>query len=242
MKVLFVGEGRTDIGAAAQNPAERRAGGPIPVLARKIIQTIDPDCPAISWRDVARFSPDKQKPGFEYRVAAAILVSIRTFDCQATICVTDQDGDESRIDAMNRGRERGLSKSSAEHRCVCGVAIQSIEAWSLGVPDAIASVLNLDESRIRGFYPHHRIEELHERSGKEEHRPKVLIEKLAQLQDRGADVEFREEIAENTDIAKLERACQLGFKPFAEALRIAFPPDLPPHGGDCAKLDAGSEP
>ena len=241
MKVLFVGDGRTDIGAAVQNPAERLAGGPIPILTRKIIHAIDRDSPAISWQDVPRFNPNRQKAGYEHQVTAAIVVSARSFDCQATVCVADQDGDHSRIEAMNRGRDRGVLLSRGAHQCVCGVAVRSIEAWSLGVPDAIAVVLKRDEKQVRDLYPHHRVEELYELSGKEEHRPKSLLRKLAQLQDRKADVAFREEIAENTDIAKLEQACQLGFKPFAEALRIAFPPDVPPHGGDSAKPDAGTE-
>jgi hypothetical protein len=53
-------------------------------------------------------------------------------------------------------------------------------------------------------------------------RPKRLLERIAGLGHREDSAEFREAVAERTEIAALERACPEGFTPFAAELRAAF--------------------
>jgi len=122
---------------------------------------------------------------------------------------------------MEEGRIDGLEAVGTSHYCVCGLAVKSVEAWSLADPDAIATVLGIDVKEVRALYPHFRIEEFYQNSGKPEHRPKDLLERIAQLRGRHADSGLRQEIAEHTNLSRLEEACPKGFTPFAEALRAA---------------------
>jgi hypothetical protein len=113
---------------------------------------------------------------------------------------------------------------SADHRAACGVAVESIEAWTLGAPEAIAAVLGEEPATIRVHYKPHHAESFYQHSGKPEHRPKDLLGSLAQLGYRKPDAEFREEVALHTDVDALAAVCPRGFKPFAERLRAAFGP------------------
>jgi hypothetical protein len=45
---------------------------------------------------------------------------------------------------------------------------------------------------------------------------------LAQLKHRKDCTEFRQEVAEKTEVARLGQACPIGFAPFAEQVRNAF--------------------
>ncbi len=224
MKVLFVGEGKTDIGPAEFGMSPQPARGPVFHLARKIVPHIDEEgCPAVRWSELTRFPPPDKKKGFEAKVAKAILVSARLHNCQGTICVADCDGDPTRLEDMIRGRDRGIEAVGGDHACACGLAVESIEAWTLGAPEAIAEVLEIDITEVRKCYPGKNVEELSEQSGKPEFHPKSLLDRIAQLKHRVGDVEFREEVAVRTQVDRLEVVCTRGFKPFAKALREAFP-------------------
>ena len=59
-------------------------------------------------------------------------------------------------------------------------------------------------------------------SGKEEHRPKAILVKIATAHGRAANTDFRTAVAERTEIEKLENECPKGFKPFAQEVRRAF--------------------
>jgi hypothetical protein len=218
MKVLFIGEGRHDIGDSTGDFEPRPAKGSIPTLARQVCPAIAEDSPALAWREVSRFHPDAKKHGFQHKVAGAILVSVRRFNCAGTVCVADQDRDPDRLVQLEAGSERGR-KLFPNHPVACGVAVESVEAWTLGVPEAIAAELRIDPQAVRQEYPHFRIEELYEKSGKPEHRPKALLERIAALGDQEDCTTLREAVALRTDIGALEVACKEGFKPFADQLR-----------------------
>jgi hypothetical protein len=102
------------------------------------------------------------------------------------------------------------------------LAIESVEAWTLAVPDKIAEELGVSVELVRKQYPGLHVESMFEQSGKEEHRPKKLLERIAQLKHRADSTAFRQAIAERTEIASLEKACPQGFGPFAAALRTFF--------------------
>jgi hypothetical protein len=227
MKVLFVGEGPHDIGRdenAAYPPTV--ANGVVPILVRKVVPTVMPDSVAIKWREITLFSLKTKKFDSEYgldnKVAAAILVSARRFGCEGTICVRDQDKAEGLVEILEEGVKKGLQKVGGYHKATFGLVIESIEAWSLGAPSALAAVLNVPKSDIENKYRVRDVERFHEKSGKVEHRPKKILEQVADMRNRHPGTEFRKEVADATDIAELEKNCPYGFQPFAKRLRDQF--------------------
>jgi len=223
VKVLFIGEGPHDIGASSPNPDQpRTARGVIPALARRVCAGIGPESIALAWQEIRRFNPSAKKPGYPGKVAAAALLAVRRFNCGATVVVADRDGDDGRPAELEEGVERA-QQLFPQHPATWGLAVESVEAWALGVPDTIAEELGVDVELVRMQYPRDaHVECVSERSGKPDHRPKQLLERIAQLKHRKDSTEFREAIAERTDVAVLARACPQGFAPFAERLRRAL--------------------
>ena len=223
MKVLFIGEGRHDIGDSSPNSnLPRPAGGTIPTLAARVCAVVWSDSIALAWREIQRFNPEAKKRGFPAKVTGAALLGARKFDCAGCVCVTDRDTDENRGLELQEGanRARGLFPGLA---LATGLAIESVEAWTLGAPEAIAAELEMETDEVKKQLPRGiHVEELCERSGKEEHRPKLLLERIAALKHRSDSTEFRQAVAEQTDIGALERTCPKGFQPFAAELRAAF--------------------
>jgi hypothetical protein len=73
VKVLFVGEGANDVGAAAANPRDlRSAGGTVCILARKVCPSISADSVALTWSAIARFNPKAKKRGYTAKMAGAL--------------------------------------------------------------------------------------------------------------------------------------------------------------------------
>lgn len=209
MKVLFVGDGKHD----------RQV---VPALARKLCPAIADDPATLSWQDISRFS-SAAKRGYEGKVTAAILLSERQFGCVGTVCVVDQDGERERLGAVERGRLAGLALVDGNHRAACGVAVESIEAWTLGAPEAIAAELEVPVEQVHGEYPKGvAIEALKESSGKPEHRPKDLLAEVCKLGRRAPDADFRRAVAQRCEVEKLMKRCPEGFAPFAQSVRDAF--------------------
>jgi hypothetical protein len=221
LKVLFIGEGPHELGHAKtdDNPFEPRPmRGLLAALVGRIGVTLT-DPIGLEWSKIARFRPDATRAGLAAKVAAAMLLSARRFGCAGTVCVHDCDGKKERLRDMEEGRERGLRAVDPKHRIACGLAVESIEAWTLGAPKSVALVLGLEPDVVRAKYSIGQVETFSERSGKEEKRPKRLLAGIALLVHREDGAELRREIAESTDVAELERNCPEGFKPFAEAVR-----------------------
>jgi hypothetical protein len=166
---------------------------------------------------------DILKTGYVTKAKRAVLLSALVFKCGGTICVADADtAPEDCEDQLRQGVREALVIIGGDHPAVCGLAFQSIDAWTLGARGAIAAVLGVAAESLRRYYPHKPIEELSNQSGKEEQRPKVILEKIASSHDRSADTAFRRAVAEHTSIEELEKECPKGFKPFAEAVRVSF--------------------
>lgn len=215
MKVLFVGEGPHDIGAPQGCVTEPfTPGGVVPALARKVVPAIDATSVALKWTSLVRFHPSAKKQGFKAKGDAAGLIA-RTYGCAGIVLVVDADRDRE-------DRSKALSAVTApDLRVACGVAVESIEAWTVGAPEAIAEVLSCDVSVVKGLCVH-APERLYESSGNPELRPSALLSRIAQVANRLGGRALREEIAEKTDVDALARACPTGFAPFAQALREAF--------------------
>lgn len=222
MKLLFVGEGRHDIGDSLFPGQPRSAEGTIPTLARRICPAIDSNSVALAWNEIARFNPQAKKRGFPAKITAAVLLADRRFGCTGTVVVSDRDGDDTRQAEFESGVERARELFSS-HPTVWGLAFESVEAWTLGIPHRIAEELNVDEAQVRSLYPRGiHVEKLSERSGKPEHQPKRLLEQVAQLKHESDSTAFRQAVAERTEPSELETACPNGFAPFAGRLREAF--------------------
>jgi hypothetical protein len=223
MNLLFIGEGRNDIGDPNPNLFQPRpARGTIPTLARRVCPDIAPESVALAWPEIRRFNPSAQKRGYPAKIAAAVLVAARKFGCAGTVAVADRDGDAGRQSALEEGVQRARQLFPG-HPTVWGLAVESVEAWALGVPHRIAEELQVDVGLVHAHYPRGvHVESLLERSGKPDHRPKPLLEQLAQLKHREDSTEFRQAIAERTEVPELENACPQGFGPFAQGLRAAF--------------------
>ncbi len=222
MKVLFVGEGPHDIGVSGKSPNQpRMATSVVSVLARKAAPTIDPATAAIRWADIVLLGKRSKKRGLQAKVSAAIVLSFSK-GFHGIALIHDRDKDEARLALMEAGKVDGDQQVDPGHKSVCAVAVESIEAWILGAPSALASELGKSIKDVTDHYKPHRVEELYENSAKVERRPKVLLAKIAELAHRQADTPFRIAVAEKTDIDELKQHCPEGFKPFAEALAKSF--------------------
>jgi hypothetical protein len=223
VKVLFIGEGPHDIGDSSPNPNQPRpARGTIPTLVRRVWAGVSPESVALAWREIRRFNRSAQKHGYPAKIVAAALLAVRGFNCGATVVVADRDGEASRQAELEQGVDRAR-ELFPDHPATWGLAVESVEAWTLGVPDKIAEELSVDVKLVQERYPRGpHVESLSERSGRLDHRPKQLLERIAQLKHRHDSTEFREAVAERTDVGTLAQACPQGFGPFAERLRRAF--------------------
>lgn len=223
MKVLFVGEGPHDIGERGPNQNQpRRAGGTVPALTRRICDRIAIDSIALTWAEIPRFSLSAKSQGFQAKLSAAALLATRRFDCVATVAVADCDRNAERAAQLQEGADRARAMFP-KHPTVWGLAIESIEAWTLGAPEALAEELGISPKSIEAEYPAGiKVEALYENSGKPDHRPKALIERIAQLKHRHDSAEFRAAVAARTDVVRLASVCPEGFAPFAERIRKEF--------------------
>jgi hypothetical protein len=233
LKILFVGEGKHELGPSQPGPMPQPATGPVPVLARRICPSLAAEHVGLRWIELRliqvghkQLDRDISGSGYQTKAKRAVLLSAMVYQCDGTICVVDADtASEKCLEQMRQGQIEGLKKLEPlgrPHAAACGVAFQSIDAWTLGAHGAIAAELGVAVEALRQYYPTKHIEELSNRSGKEEHQPKAILEKIASSQGRSADTVFRTAVAEQTRIEELERECPRGFKPFAQDIRRAF--------------------
>lgn len=233
MKVLFVGEGTHDIGPAGDEGAARRgvhaelgrpARGVVPALACKAVPGIEKSASrALAWREVALYSGDR-KPGLDRKVKGAALIATRRLGLDAVVCVHDRDGEKHayRLDDMQRAAAEVTAAPVA-----CGLAVESIEAWTLGACEALAAELGLGEAEVRRHYDPARAESLLPNSEKAEKRSKGLLERVTSAAHREPDLALREAVAERTDVDLLSRRCPEGFGKFLEELQKKLRPPPP---------------
>jgi hypothetical protein len=224
MRVLFVGEGAHDIGPASFDPQPRPAKGAIPTLARRVCPAMAEDSVALAWCELPVLNEKKRTRGLAAKVETAIVIGASKFRVDGTVCVTDRDRDEPRLSAMEAGQSRGLAVVGVPHVAACGVAVESVEAWTLGAPEALADFLGVDVRQVQEHYRLRDVEDYYQRSGNDDHRPKKILSRVLASAHQVDCAEVRESVAERTDIAALERNCPQGFRPFAQRLRAVFGP------------------
>ena len=130
MKLLFVGEGPHDIGHPDFNMQPRPAGGVVFALCQKVCPEIGKDSVALAWKEIPRLIPAKK--GLEGKVAAALMLAKRKFQCDGAVFVHDRDGDKTRLNQLESGIQRGREVTSHDFKAICGTAVETIEAWTLG--------------------------------------------------------------------------------------------------------------
>jgi len=217
--VLFVGEGPHDIGRHDRfAPDKTPRPGVVQVRARKVCPALSEDSPALRWAELARFDPTAKRRGFAAKMKAAALIAERLHAGVGIVCETDRDGDDDRAQPVTEGAE-ALAGTT---RVAYGIAVESVEAWTLGAPKALADALDVPEKAVRAAYPRVAVEALYQHSGVPEHRSKDLLERIAALAHQGPGQALRVAVAERTDIDALERACPSGFAPIAASLRTVF--------------------
>jgi len=229
VKVLFVGEGEHDIGPPVQTGPPRPSRGVVSALCRLICPAIHADSIAMSWRDLSSYDLSNMRLrkrdllGAMYvrQMKVAALIGPRKFQCVGAICVVDRDGDDEKMTTLQEGRLAAEAIDST-FRFATGVAIESIEAWSLGDPDALAKALGISTSDLD--YRVSDVEKMKQSSGKEEFRSKTRLQKLAESANLTDCVELREKIAQETEISRLAANCPKGFAPFMSAVQDAFCP------------------
>ena len=237
MKVLIVGEGKHEFGSTGITEGPRPAAGFLLIIVRKLCPEIASESVQFSWANlnlVMKKEPRKKfdsKQGLAKKVQYAITQA-RRYECRGTVCVHDRDGDDDRLGRNGeKGRQAELDKKIGRASCDLGIGVvESIEAWLLGAPTALAAVLQTDWPAIQKHAPEYtpsRVEELKETSEDATKQPKKMLHKIAGLKHRTANTVFREEAAsliDGTSLDELKKNCPLGFKPFAEKLQAAFGP------------------
>ncbi len=216
-RVLFVGDGKHDVGGPDWTVEDAfPAGG---VVSHLVVRTAAVELEgslALRWKDILRLSPSAKR-GYSGKLRAALLLAERKYGLGGVVAVVDEDHDAKRRELA------GVTDAGSQCPVVCGVAVRSIEAWTLGSPTALAEVLGTTREQLRSAYPTVPVEQLYEGSGKEELRPKRLLRSLSQKFARREDsLELREEVARLADVDELYKTCPDGFAPFAVNLRKTF--------------------
>jgi hypothetical protein len=177
---------------------------------------------------LARFQPTnrpRRTHGYEAKIRAAQLQIERgVLPLEGLVCVVDEDN------ASERRNLPAVVNAHATERCpiVCGIAVRSIEAWTLGARTALAQVLGITPEKVLKTCPSGPVEDLYEGNADRSRRPKWVLQRLAsELGRRSDSLEWREEIAQHTDPDELRAVCPTGFAPFANALHAAFGPPFP---------------
>lgn len=219
MKVLFVGEGDHDVGKSSFAPQPSPAAGVVSTLARKVVPEISTDSVMIK-RDRLPLTGSRKKDPLVQKVIAAAELAAR-HGCQATVFVHDLDRQDVIQQRLRDGQQMAC-ESRPGHPVVIGVAVQSIEAWTLGARSGLKAVLQVSDAELDVIYRPTQVETYFNSSGKPEHQARRLLEQVAQLGHSSAGTEFRERVAAETDIDELKRNCPQGFKAFAGELEQAL--------------------
>jgi hypothetical protein len=236
VRVLFIGEGKNDriVSTLARKvcPAidELGAGG------SGFMEIRDRKLDALP-KSPGKFSKDRllKTRGLDAKAARAVVEADRS-GFSATVIVVDADeAPENAVELLAEGAAEGRSRLDRPHGFACGLAVQSIEAWTLGAPGALARVLRAALGQLTREYNPSKAESFSNTSPDDKNGWK-LLERITSHAHRADCTEFREEVARETDIAELSRNCPQGFVPFAGQVAKICPgpavPSVPPIDGE----------
>ena len=195
MRILIVSEGVHELG-------DNSLDGALVMLASRLLDgNVSFERKKVSSSEVRQHTQQGKDGRYEKRALGWIRLAERE-GYDAIILVIDQDGDEERKRQFDRAQDDlRLSLPRA-----LGVAIKTFDAWMLADEQALSAVLgtHIDLSP----------------NPESEDDPKSRCENLrnearSQLSPRA----MYAEIAERTDMEKLEARCPNGFAPFAGRVR-----------------------
>ena len=191
MKVLIVGEGKSELGYRCED-------GALPILVKRLLPVAQtPTCEQVSSNKVKTHRPPGRGNGFEKRALAWIRYAERQ-GFQALVLLIDQDGCEDRHGQLDRAQadvRMGLSRA-------LGVAVRTFDAWMLADEKALSSALGWVVQRQP------KPEAIPD--------PKAVCEDLLKGAGKG---EKYAAVATEAEIAVLEDRCPRGFRPFAGRVR-----------------------
>src|SRR5262249_32732793 len=151
----------------------------VPTLCRKVTSAVSDHSLALTWKEIPRFN--KSKRGLEHKLVAAREIA-SNYACEGIIAVVDRDGIESRMQELETGRNRIAAERT--HSVAIGVAVESIEAWTLGDPEALRATLGVPLNMVTAQYRVSKVESYYENSGNERNRPKTLLRNIAAMAHR----------------------------------------------------------
>ena len=223
-RILFVGEGVTDVGDAktvsplwlsdegsggdAQDEREPRGVVPILVL-RSLREASQQDVPVERH---TRYLRRLHGRSFARKIKVAMVDAVR-MGADGVVIVVDRGGQKNRarLDEMRRGKENA-EEDGVRVPAALGIAIEELEAWLLADEQAIARVLGV---QVKG--PHPDPESIGD--------PKARLKQEYHADSsRREDWERHEAVAEALSLDVLRKRCPKGFEPLRAEVAQALGP------------------
>ena len=223
-RILFVGEGVTDVGDAktasalwlsgdasdGEARAEREPRGVVPILVLRSLRETSQQ--KVRVERCSSYLRRLHGRSFARKIRVAMIDAV-WMGADGIVIVVDRGGrkNSARLDEMRRGKE-SAEKDRVRVPAALGIAIEELEAWLLADEQAIAQVLG---TRGTGSHPD----------------PEGIKDPKARLKQAyhtdGAhreDWERHEAVAEALSLGVLRKRCPKGFQPFyAEVTQVLGP-------------------
>ncbi len=211
-RILFVGEGSTDVGLErtpvrlwlagdTDGPDEGKRRGVVPVLVLRALREGMPGA-AVEMEAVLTRTRRMHGRGFARKVKAA-MVDAQAAGLDGVVFVIDRDGGSgrARLSEMRDGRAKGEADGFAVPT-VLGMAIEMLEAWLLADETALNHALGIT---LPGALP--------DPEGIAD--PKAKLNEVDDPAKFAGDAVARDEaIAEATRLNVVCKRCPRGFRPF----------------------------
>jgi hypothetical protein len=191
MKVLLVSEGASELGGALQTIVER-------------LMSVDCEFVTEKAKNIPRMHG---KGGQLFKKAVQCLYEAGKRECDALVFVVDEDGEDDRIEQLERAQQH-FNDAPSDVRGAVGIAIRAFDAWMLADEKALGIALGQ-------YVPKQRRPETN-------NRPK---QDCGALLDRssipyGNRPEFYREVARTADFDVWRNRCPRGFGRFAERVDL----------------------
>ncbi len=234
LRVLIVGEGRSDIGdldaLALPQPVGKRAKavvqGFVPPLVRRVLGKVDIEAQKVT--SLGRYEKKAKLDGHADKAAKALALAFAgSFDVLVFVKDVDRQGGvkksakerNAKLKAMHFQIDAGFAAVTGAEAVarVKGTPCRMIEAWALGDADAIAKVANVRAKREP--CPSAPEELWGDESDTASSHPKCVLPRVL---GKEAAAETFEEIAHEVDLDRLVESCPESFEPFLRELRAVL--------------------
>jgi hypothetical protein len=215
VRVLLVSEGKHELADCPDGYVPDEALPPLAILVRRLTGTegtIRFCCRR--GKSIRNMHHGKMSSGWGKKVYSAIWHAANSKDGQtfdAVVVLVDRDGakNDRRLSDMQQGRnEYGESQLP----CALGVAVETFDAWMIADPHGIAAA-NGDAEKAHAKPEETRL-------------PKDVADAIFGTSGGTGLGPVYAVVAENANLANLEKACPRGFKPFADEVRRRIAPAI----------------